>query len=72
MNGYFLDQTYTYEAGAMIVSQSDEGNLMMIRPSFSVDESDIITFDVVNIISVGQKTIASGFGTYPIQTEFHR
>jgi hypothetical protein len=76
INGYFLDQSYTYEAGAMIVSQS-EGNLMMVRPSYFI-EYDVtqsvlnITFDVVNISSVGQKTIASGFGTYPIQTEFYR
>jgi len=75
-NGYFLNQNYTYEAGAMIVSQS-EGNLMMIRPSFVFDYDSTknpplnITFDVVNIISVGRKTIASGFGTYPILTEFH-
>jgi hypothetical protein len=74
MNGYFLDQSYTYEAGAMIVSQS-EGNLMMIHPSFfvhydSTHSTLTITFDAVNISSIGQKTIASGFGTYPIQTEF--
>lgn len=74
VNGYFLDQSYTYEAGSMIVSQT-EGSLMMIRPSFqlaydSADHILNITFDVVNITSVGQKTIASGFGTYPIQTEF--
>jgi len=68
MNGYFLDQTYTYEAGAMIVSQTDEGNMMMIRPSFSIKDN-IITFDVVNIRSIGSKTIASGYGMYPIQTE---
>jgi hypothetical protein len=78
MNGYFLDQSYFYEAGAMIVSQS-EGNLMMIRPNFFVEYNSAgnpptlnISFDVVNISSVGQKTIASGFGTYPIQTEFHK
>jgi hypothetical protein len=76
INGYFLDQSYTYESGAMIVSQS-EGNLMMVRPSFFIDHDtaqDIlnITFDVVNISSVGHKTIASGFGTYPIQTEFSK
>jgi hypothetical protein len=74
INGYFLDQSYTYQAGAMIVSQS-EGNLMMIHPSFFVDYDSTqntlnIIFDVVNISSIGQKTIASGFGTYPIQTEF--
>jgi len=75
-NAYFLNQNYTYEAGAMIVSQS-EGNLMMIRPSFLLDynlSNDFplnITFDVMNIISVGNKTIASGYGTYPIQTAFY-
>ncbi len=74
INGYFLDQSYTYEAGAMVVSQS-EGNLMMVRPGFFIEFDTTqhilnITFDVVNITSIGQKTIASGFGTYPIQTEF--
>jgi len=74
-NAYFLDQSYIYEAGAMIVSQSD-GNLMMISPFFFADydattDTVTISFDVVNISSVGNKIIASGYGTYPIQTEFH-
>jgi hypothetical protein len=74
-NAYYLDQSYTYETGAMIVSQ-DQGNLMMIPPSFLVDyneTTDIVTisFEVVNISSVGQKVMAAGYGTYPIQTEFH-
>jgi hypothetical protein len=76
INGYFLDQTYTYEAGAMIVSQT-EGNLMMVRPSLFIEFDSTqnilnLTFNAVNITSVGQKTIASGFGTYPIQTEFYQ
>ncbi len=76
VNAYFLDQAYTYEAGAMIVSQ-DEGNLMMIRPGLYVDfnlnkQRINISFDVVNISSMGQKIIASGYGTYPIQTEFNQ
>jgi len=75
-NAYFLDQSYTYEAGAMIVNQFDpDGNSMMIPPFFSAynDTTDNVTiiFDVVNISSVGNKNIASGYGTYPIQTEFH-
>jgi hypothetical protein len=76
-NAYYLDQSYTYEVGAMIVSQT-QGNMMMIRPGFFVDYNEsndpplTITFDVVNISCVGNKTIASGFGTYPIQTEFHK
>ncbi len=73
-NAYFLNQFYTYEAGAMIVGQS-QGNLMMIRPGFFVNYDALqnrvdISFDVINITSIGQKTIAAGFGTYPIQTEF--
>ncbi|MBN1860668.1 MAG: hypothetical protein JW840_04315 [Candidatus Thermoplasmatota archaeon] len=76
INGYFLDQSYTYEAGAMIVSQS-QGNLMMVRPNVFIkyDQTHNIlnlSFNIVNISSVGQKTIASGFGTYPIQTEFYQ
>lgn len=76
VNAYYLDQTYTYEGGAMIVSQ-DEGNLMMIRPGLYVDfnlnkQRVNISFDIVNISSLGQKIIASGYGTYPIQTEFNQ
>jgi len=76
-NAYFLDQSYTYEAGAMIVNQFDpDGNSMMIPPFFSADydtttDTVTISFDVSNISSVGNKNIASGYGTYPIQTEFH-
>jgi hypothetical protein len=73
-NAYFLDQLYTYEAGAMIVSQS-QGNSMICRPGFYIEYNSTtnivnISFDVVNISSFGQKTIAGGFGTYPIHTEF--
>jgi hypothetical protein len=73
-NAYYLDQSYSYEAGAMIVSQF-QGNSMLVRPSFFVDYNDTanittISFDVVNISSIGQKTMMSGFGTSPIQTEF--
>jgi hypothetical protein len=73
-NAYFLDQSYTYEAGAMIVSQS-QGNSMICRPGFYIEYNSSytwinISFDVVNISSFGQKTIAGGFGTYPIHTEF--
>jgi hypothetical protein len=74
-NAYFLDQSYTYEAGSMIVSQS-HGNLMMSQSCFNIDynytyEKLNISFDVVNISSVGQKTIATGSGICALQTEFH-
>ncbi len=74
-NAYYLDQSFTYEAGAMIVSQSN-GNKMLARPNFNVDynkTSNIvnISYNVINISSIGQKTIASGSGTCGIQTEFY-
>ena len=73
-NAYYLDQSYSYEAGAMIVGQI-EGNSMLVRPSFSVDFNETkntvtIVFEVVNISSIGEKNMMSGFGTSPIQTEF--
>ena len=74
-NAYYLDQSYTYEAGAMIVSQSP-GNKMLSGPAFNVDYNKTskivnISFDVVNISSIGQKTIAAGSGACGIQTEFY-
>jgi len=73
-NAYYLDQSYTYEAGTMIVSQS-QGNKMMVRPSFFVDYNKTsnmvnISFYVVNISGIGSKTIAAGYGICGVQTEF--
>ena len=75
-NAYFLDQSYTYEAGAIISSQS-EGNVMFIRPSFFVDYDKIldevnISFTLSNIKGTEGKKSVSGYGTYPIQTNFSR
>ena len=73
-NAYYLDQSYTYEAGAMIVSQS-QGNKMIVRPYFFVEYNKAtklvnISFDVVNISSIGSKTIAAGYGICGVQTEY--
>jgi hypothetical protein len=70
-NVYFLDQSYIYEAGSVILSQS-EGNVMSIKPFSAIKNVDVvnITFDIVDITGVGGKTAAGGYGTYPIRTEF--
>ncbi len=75
-NTYFLNIDYIYEAGAVISSQ-DEGNVMFIKPSFFVDYDQVldevnISFTLSNIIGVGGKKSVSGYGTYPIQTNFSR
>ena len=71
-NGYYLDQTYIIEAGAMIVEQA-QGDLMMIRPSLSMKyEGGVlsISFTMVNVTTIGGKSYAAGYGTVPIQTEY--
>jgi len=71
VNSYYLNQDYVYEAGAIIISQS-EGDIMSIKPAFStVKEEDVdISFTIVNISTIGDKRTINGYGTYPIQTEY--
>jgi hypothetical protein len=71
-NVYFLDQSFIYEVGAMITSQS-EGDVMSMMPSFDVMYSHPVvklTLDAVNILGIGEKISVSGYGVYPIQTKF--
>ena len=70
-NAYFLDQSYIYETGAIVLSQY-QGNIMSIKPTFSVqkEENVNISFTIINISKVGGKGSISGYGTYPIQTEY--
>jgi len=70
-NSYYLDQDYFIEAGAVILSQSG-GNIVTIKPSLSVTkvaEIDIY-FNIIDIDIIGDKKAISGFGSYPVQTEF--
>ena len=74
MNAYYLDQSFIYETGGIIVSQSD-GDMMYVRPrpSFFIPESDNIynlSITLVNISVGGEKSSATGYGNFPIQTEF--
>lgn len=71
-NVYLLDQSFIYEVGAVIISQT-EGNVMSMLPSFEVMYSNPVvklTFDAVNIFGIGEKISVSGYGIYPIQTKF--
>ena len=73
-NVYFIDQSYIYEAGAVILNQSREpqGDVMHANPLFSVNNSGDfnISFTIINISSVSGKTSISGSRTYQIQTSF--
>jgi len=72
-NAYFLDQEYTYEAGAVILSQY-QGDTMAIKPSFSITKEGSreynISINLVNITPVGDKNSISGYGNYPIKTQY--
>jgi len=71
-NAYYLDQSFIYEAGAVITSQQ-EGNMISIKPSFyinNVGEDEDISINIPNINVIGGKTTGSGYGTTAIQTEY--
>ena len=70
-NGYFIDQTYIYESGALITSQRD-GDILSVKPSFHFETAQQMNFTLVNITPVGGKVSSgSGYGTTSILTEFH-
>jgi hypothetical protein len=73
-NAYFLDQSYIYESGAVVLSQyeGEDQNIILMKPAFSViRESNItINFTINKILEVGGKGSISGYGSYPIQTEY--
>ena len=74
-NSYFLDQTYIYEIGALILDQT-QGSVLTIKPSlkasynYSAPPTVLLNITCVNLIPVGGKTSISGYGTYPIRTEY--
>ena len=72
-NGYFLNQDFIYEGGAIITNQA-EGNILSIKPSFpaikKMNNQLYINLDLINISGVGGKLSGSGYGTTAIQTEY--
>jgi len=67
-NSYFVDQSYIYEAGALIISQDEKSIVYGIPPIIVANYSDNITFYITEINGLKGKTDASGYGTYPIFT----
>lgn len=75
MNGYFIDQSFIYENGALITSQRGiDMNMISMKPSMIIDNTngDVnITFNMVDILPVGGKINGGGYGTTSILTEYH-
>jgi len=68
-NSYFLDQSYIYEGGVMILSQSGE-SLLHGKQFLTVNDNTNISFNIINITSFDGKSTAFGFGTYSLYSEF--
>lgn len=71
-NAYFLNQDYYYEAGAVILNQT-EGSVFVIEPTFTVNHSASkvnLSWTCININPIGDKLSISGYGTYPVRTTF--
>jgi hypothetical protein len=68
-NSYFVDQSYIYQAGALIMSQSG-GNILNGRPFLSINDYINISFNIINISSLDAKKVAGGYGTYSVYIEY--
>ncbi|MGC9307867.1 MAG: hypothetical protein ACP5FL_03725, partial [Thermoplasmatota archaeon] len=75
-NAYFVDQTYIYEGGAVILNQS-QGQAVISAPSLSIQnvtESGnpvhVCSLTLVDVYGLTGKTSVSGYGTYSIKTNY--
>lgn len=68
-NSYYVDQSYIYEAGALILSQSG-GSILNGKPFFSITNYSNVTFNIINVSSFEGKKNAGGHGTYSFYIEY--
>ncbi len=75
-NAYFVDQTYVYEGGAVILTQS-QGQAVISAPALSIqndttggDPTHMVSLGMVDVTGLAGKTSVSGYGTYSIKTNY--
>jgi hypothetical protein len=74
-NSYFLDQTYVFEMGSIILNQT-QGQVLSIKPAMITAYDGVnggtlyLNLTTVNLVPLGGKTSISGYGSYPIRTEY--
>jgi len=70
-NNYYVDQTYLYETGAIIISQQ-EGSFLSSPPFFYIQNqtNNEMIMTIVNVTSVGRKSSTSGYDTTLINTQY--
>jgi hypothetical protein len=69
-NTNFIDQSYIYEAGSLIMNQAKQ-NVLLARPTILVTTyGKNLSINFINIIGgTGSNSFASGRGTFPIYTQ---
>ena len=73
-NAYFLNQAYTFETGGVVLDQT-QGYVFIVKPEFSalyntsVRKVDL-SLRCIDLIPSDQRTSITGYGTYPVRTEF--
>jgi hypothetical protein len=68
-NSYFIDQSYIYEAGSLILSQS-KSSILIGKPFLTVSNFTNVALTFVNIQGLDAKRYAGGYGTYSVYMEF--
>lgn len=69
-NAYYINQNYVFENGAVILDQ-DSGDTIKLYPNIDIKGNPAkITMNLVNFKEIGGKTVASGYGIYPVQAKY--
>lgn len=73
-NAYFLNQAYTYETGGVVLDQT-QGYVYIIKPDLSAQYNTslrqvTLSLRCVDLVSSDERTSITGYGTYPIRTEY--
>jgi hypothetical protein len=73
-NSYYLNQAYNYEIGGVILNQT-QGAVFTIEPEFSAAYNTsnrvvVVSLTLVDLQPSDEKTSITGYGTYPVRTEY--
>ena len=73
-NSYYLDQSYTYEIGGVVLNQT-QGAVFSIKPEFTAAYNTSVhrvtlQLRCIDFSSEGDKNSISGYGTYPVKTKY--
>jgi len=73
-NSYFLDQAFNYEIGGVVLNQT-QGSVFLIKPEFSATYNTsarkvTLAWTCIDLLPKDAKTSISGYGTYPVRTEY--